>query len=124
MAILAAFVLALIISLLFAPGYRKGSYVPLALFFFLLFMAGIASQYWITPFGPVLWGVSWGPLGFVLLLFTLLFIVPSPYERDLVKTAGETDTRVASTAISIFMWVLLLMLFVAIILGVYVKPAS
>jgi hypothetical protein len=121
MSIFAAFILALLISLLFAPGYRKGSYLPLVLFFFLLFMAGIASQYWITPFGPVWWGVSWGPLGFILLLFTLLFIVPSPYERTTPKANSEVTTTGA--AISIFMWLLFLMLFLAIILGIFVKPA-
>jgi hypothetical protein len=123
MSIFAAFILALLISLLFAPGYRKGSYLPLALFFFLLFLAGVASQYWITPFGPVWWGVSWGPLGFILLLFTLLFIVPSPYERTVVKT-NVAETPPATAAISIFMWLLLLMLLVAIVLGIFIKPAS
>ena len=123
MSIFAAIILALIISLLFAPGYRRGSFAPLITFFFVLFMAGIASQYWILPFGPALWGISWMPLLFILLIFTLLFAAPSPYERKAAKTNNTPETA-SVAAISIFIWLLLLMLSIAILIGFFNTPVS
>ena len=125
MSIFAAIILALIISLLFAPGYRRGSFAPLIIFFFVLFMAGIASQYWIIPFGPAWWGISWMPLLFILLIFTFLLAAPSTYERKAAKTNNTPETEpVAATAISIFIWLLLLMLSIAILIGFFSTPVS
>src|SRR5258706_3315755 len=96
MSIFGVFILALLISLLFAPGYRRGSYSPLLIFFFILFLAGIASQYWITPFGPVWLGISWMPLLFIILIFAFLFAAPSPYERkNISKTEKQAVSAVA-----------------------------
>ena len=124
--ILGAFILSLLISLMFAPGYRKGSFAPLAIFFFILFMAGIASQYWITPFGPVLYGISWMPLLFIILIFTFLFAAPSPYERrNISKTNDEKQSASAAVAaMSIYLWLLFTILFIAIIVGVLTKTVS
>ena len=89
-------------------------------------MAGIASQYWITPFGPVLYGISWMPLLIIILIFTFLFAAPSPYERrNISKTNNEKQT--ASTAVAamrIYLWLLFTILFIAIIVGVLTKTAS
>lgn len=123
MSIFAAIILALIISLLFAPGYRRGSFAPLIIFFFVLFMAGIASQYWIIPFGPAWWGISWMPLLFILLIFTLLLAAPSAYERKAAKTNNTPETA-SVAAISIFIWLLLLMLSIAILIGFFSTPVS
>ena len=126
MSIFAAFILALIISLLFAPGYRRGSFAPLIIFFFVLFMAGMASQYWIIPFGPMWWGISWMPLLFIILIFTFLFAAPSPYERrNISKTNDEKQAASAAVAaISIYIWLLFTILFIAIIVGVLTKTVS
>ena len=71
-------------------------------------MAGIASQYWITPFGPVLYGISWMPLLFIILIFTFLFAAPSPYERrNISKTNDEKQAASAAVAaMSIYLWLL------------------
>jgi hypothetical protein len=122
MSIFAAFILALLIALLFAPGYRSGSYGPLVLFFFLLFMAGVASQFWLIPFGPVWWGVSWLPLLFIMLIFSFLFAAPSPYDRTRI-TKADGDVA-AAAAISVFLWIIFSILLVAIIIGLFTKPAS
>jgi hypothetical protein len=116
MIILAAFLIALIVSMLFAPGYRTNGLSPFIIFFFILFFAGLAGQYWIVPFGPNWWGVSWGPILIIVLIFTFLFAAPSPYESRKHKTdAGAA----AVLAISGFIWLLFIVLAIAIALGYY-----
>src|SRR4051812_19109667 len=111
MLIFSAFIVALLVALLFAPGYRKGSFAPLIVFFMILFLAGIASQYWIMPFGPVWWGVSWMPLLFIILLFSFLFSAPSPYEKRAAKSSTVQEaTSIGVAAVSIFIWLLLVLL--------------
>jgi hypothetical protein len=120
MAVFAAFMVALIVSLFFAPGYRSGTYIPLLIMFFILFFAGLAGQYWIVPFGPTWYGVSWGPILFIVLLVTLLFAAPSPYEeRRTSNSSNDTTTKATTMAISIFVWLLFIMLFTAVLLGHY-----
>ncbi len=121
MIIFAAFMIALIASLLFAPGYRTGSYAPFIILFFILFFAAMAGQYWIVPFGPTWWGVSWGPILFIVLIFAFLFATPSPYDpKRTVKNSNDTtDSTIASATISVFVWLLLIFLIMAILLGHY-----
>src|SRR5438045_665318 len=126
MTIFAAFIIALFIALLFAPGYRKGNYTPLVIFFFVLFLAGVASQYWVTPFGPVWYGIAWMPTLFIILIFTLLFAAPSPYERNNISKASNEEKHISSAAeasISIYIWLLFTILLVAIIVGIITKTA-
>lgn len=119
MEFLAAFILALLVTIIFAMGYRGSgsSLTQIAVLFFILFMAGIAGQYWIVPFGPVLWGISWLPLLFIVLVVTLLFAAPPPYpvkKRKAEEKAGDSPVRVA---ISIGVWLILLALLIAAIIG-------
>ena len=87
-------------------------------------MAGIASHYWIMPFGPVWLGVAWGPPGFIMLIFALLFIAPSPYERAVLKPGSGAVIHSHSAPVSIFFWILLVVLMIVIMLGVFIKQAS
>jgi hypothetical protein len=121
MSILTVFIIALIISLLFAPGYRQGSFSPLLLFFFVLFLGGLAGHYWIIPFGPVWWGVSWMPLLFIMLLFLFLLSASSPYDSYRSK-ANKSVEASASAAVGLFVWMLLILLFVAVIIGFLNPP--
>ena len=118
-----AFVMALIIALIFAPGYRKGSYVPLIIFFLILFLAGIASRYWLVPIGPVWLGISWVPLLFIVLILTFAFVAPSPYERVSARETKENVSATTSVALSVFIWLLFSLLLIAIAIGVFLKPA-
>ena len=126
--ILPAFVIAIMVASFFAIGYRKSgaALAPLVLFFFILFLAGIAGQYWIRPFGPVIRGISFGPLLFMVLLITLLFAAPSPYRSYKTKFAGhnltETHSSVASEAVGMVVWLLLIVVFIAVLAGMYNKP--
>jgi hypothetical protein len=122
MGILAALFIALLVSAIFAPGYRRnGSITALFVFFFVLFLAGIAAQYWIVPFGPSYWGVYWFPNVFFVLLLALLFLSPTSYGNRKVTT-GTGSVEEASTAaavISAFVWLILIGLVIAIIAGYY-----
>jgi hypothetical protein len=116
MNIIAAFIIALISSLiiLFAAGTKgRSSVFPLVLFFVILFLAGVATQYWITPFGPVYWGVSWFPLIFIILVFSIL-LSAQPLHR---RSGEDTET----SAISIFIWLLVVLLLIAALTGFFYK---
>jgi hypothetical protein len=128
MSIFAAFVLALLIALIISPAYRgrgNAAIGSLVVFFFILFMAGVASQFWIIPFGPVLWGIAWLPLLFIILIFAFLFAAPSPYQRSTTRTGEKAEEiSTAGEAISIFIWLLLSLLLIAIIIGYYRTPLT
>jgi O-antigen/teichoic acid export membrane protein len=119
MEFLAAFILAFLVSLIFAIRDKKGSsFTELIIFFFILFMAGVAGQYWIMPFGPVLYGVAWLPLIFIVLIVTLLFAVPSHKKRKQIKQEEPSDDAASAVVvISIFTWLLLLLLLVSVLIG-------
>lgn len=80
-------------------------------------MAGIAAQFWIISFGPVIWGVSWLPTLFVVVIFALLFSTPPMHKIVVKNESAATDPAVV--AISIFIWTLLFILAAAIVIGVY-----
>jgi len=116
MGILAVFIIALLISLLFSSGYRnRPSIVPFIIFFLVLFMAGLAGRFWIVPYGPLLWGVAWIPLFFLVLLFAFLFSAPPLHTR-------RSDRAEAAEAISIFVWLLFCVLLIAVIAGFLRSP--
>ena len=120
MTILAAFIAALIISLVFIPRYKsKGtSLTYLGVFFLFLFMAGIAAQFWVIPFGPVYWGISWLPLLFFILIMAFLFEAPSLHQSQIVKTANDArEDAAVETARNVFVWVVLVFLGAAILIG-------
>jgi hypothetical protein len=118
--ILSAFFIALVVALFFARGKRaSGSIAALAIFFLILFLAGIAGNYWIVPFGPQLWGVSWLPILFIVIIVTLLLESPSPNRRRTMNPDIETSPF---EAVSLLMWILFLFLIIAIIAGLLRSP--
>jgi hypothetical protein len=122
MGILAALALALIISFIFSTSNRskESSVAPIIVMFFILLLAGISVQYWVTPFGPLLWGVAWLPLIITLTIFTLLLITPSPYQR---RTNSENaEKEAASAALSIYVWILIALLIIVALTGYFRQP--
>ena len=117
MGILAAIIIAILITLIFSP-YKKGELGSLLIFFFVLFLSALAAQFWIVPFGPVLWGVTWLPIVFIVFIFALLFSTPPPTAKLKAELSpGEVAT--SANAVSIFVWLLFSLLLLAIVLGVY-----
>jgi hypothetical protein len=119
MIIIGAFITSLLIFLLFVPYHRRrgSSLGALLLFFFILFLAGIATPFWIVPFGPIYWGISWLPLFFMILIFALLFSARPSYQNP--KKESDTADEAAAFSIGIFFWILLCLLIGAILWGVF-----
>jgi hypothetical protein len=124
---LVAFILALIITsiLAFLPANRRGdpSVIPVTLFFIILFMAGIAAEYWIIPFGPLFWGVYWLPVLFIILVISLLLSAPPLYHRRVTKTEGRNPADPSSANVSTLVWLFASLLLIAILVGLFRKPA-
>ena len=119
MSILTVFIIALLVSALFSSPYRSnGSWVQLVVFFFVLFLAGSAGSYWITPFGPMILGVAWLPLLFIIFVVAILFSAPPPHQRS-IATSGEKTEMGAFAAVSIFTWILFVVLLIAVLAGVF-----
>ena len=114
--------MALFVLLMFSPRYIKGaSIVPVLVFFLVLFLAGVASRYWIMPFGPVIYGVSWVSMLIIILLVALLFSAPSPYHKKPKKDETNIEEASSTAAIGALVWILLSVLIALIIAGMYLK---
>lgn len=86
-------------------------------FFLILFPLLLAGNAWLTPYGPVLMGVSWLPLVFFGLLLTLLIAAIAPREpgrrRGSKKDSGvdevEVEERAAPTVFGTVFFILLIL---------------
>lgn len=110
LALLVAFVLALI----FSVGLRRpGPWGSFLWFFVVVFLGAMALGAWLEPVGPVAWGVAWIPLIFGALLIALLLAAATPptYVRRVPAEAPETEAEVA--AAGIFLWIFVVGLFLA-----------
>lgn len=118
----AALVLTLFIIALFALALKK----PLrgfSLFFLIVFLITWTGQLWITPFGPVAWGIAWIPLIFICLLFSFLILALSSTVTP--RKARNTDKEDAPViAAGVFFWLLLVVLIISIGLGYYKEYQS
>jgi hypothetical protein len=114
-----AFLLAIVFTLVFASRFRgQGWGLGMIFFFLILFLATWAGGLWLTPIGPLWWGVPWFSFLLVSVVVGLLLAVMTPDRRRPPGSANarrrvqsEADTIVA---IDIFFWLLLAGLLVAI----------
>lgn len=81
-------------------------------FLLVLVLAGLAAGLWITPVGPVMWGVAWVPTIMAIIIFALLLGAASPSREK--KNATNEDSseptprdRKAAT-LGAFFWILLI----------------
>jgi hypothetical protein len=117
--------LALVIALLFTAIFvgrccRRGPWASLWTFFVILFLATWAGGLWITPFGPLIFGIYWMPFLLIGLLVALLLAAAEPVcpprtTKEAVEQAKE-EIAVERT-INAFFWVL------AVMLGVFIMSA-
>lgn len=119
--ITAAFLVTLFIMLIFSLFSRRPMR-SLWVFFIIIFLATWTGQLWITPFGPVGWGVAWLPLFLVALFFSfLIFSLLPPVPKPVTKTEKQTEEG-AALAFGILFWVMVILLLASIITGYYRSP--
>lgn len=138
--IIGILILALVIGAIFYYGFnRRGPWGAFWVFLLILFLAGLAGRYWVTPAGPVIWGYAWLPLTFWIFMIALLIGIAAPVQDERVDVPRDRDRIISSTderraerdaasepeaeaagaaaAFGIFFWFILLLLIIAIIAG-------
>jgi hypothetical protein len=121
MPVVFAFFLALLLSLFLVYGFRnRGPWGSVWTFWLILFLGIWAAALWVYPTGPMLYGVSWIPLLFVGFFFAILLLAAIPTRSSRQPGVDEeayTQISSETRALSIFFWLLVLILVIAIILG-------
>ncbi len=117
---LTAFIIALIISLIFAIGFRgRNLWLNFVFFFSIIFLITWAGGIWLTPFGPSIKGVYLFPFLVVAVLIALFLAAavstqkPRPnkeqnQEREVMRLAPEA-------VFGAFFWALIILLFLAVV---------
>jgi hypothetical protein len=120
--LLFAFVIALLLTGLFSYGFRKrdpwgNTFVFILLLFLLIWATGV----WIPPFGPTIYDVAWIPMIVMGFIFILLFAAAIPESPEMIRRRQAKPTpAVGEPAIVVlggFLWLLLIVLLGAVILG-------
>jgi len=113
--VIAALIITIIITVFFSV-FSKRPLTGLVLFFLVIFLATWSGQIWITPFGPITWGIAWAPLILVSLFFSFLIFALAPPIPTKVENGNEQP---AFIALGLFFWLILILLLLAIIVGYY-----
>ena len=106
---------AVIISAVFYYVFKStGPWESFWTFLLVLVLAGLAAGLWITPVGPVMWGVAWVPILMAIIIFALLLGAASPRkEEPVVSNSNRQEPsprdRKAATIGALF-WILLIFL--------------
>lgn len=125
--IVAALAMALVITLFFSAVLKhKGPWDAIWLVFVTIFLSSWAGYLWISPFGPMVMGVSVMPIFVVGLIFAfILAAVTVPAKRVVkdmtIKEEVPSDTKLA---IGIFFWIVLIILIIAIVTGYIRMPVN
>jgi hypothetical protein len=123
--LLAALVVAIILSALFALATRRDARKKgLIWLFLLIFLVTWSGGIWARPFGPTLWGVHWLTFFLVGVIVALVLAVFShrraPRGRretlDMLERMEEEKVMEEATyvTLSLFFWLLLIALIVAV----------
>ncbi|MFW6365262.1 MAG: hypothetical protein ACOC2H_02170 [Spirochaetota bacterium] len=127
--ILFAILIALLLAVLFSRSGRTGPWMwpwgglwaGFITFFLVIFLASWAGGLWMTPFGPVLFGVYWLPF---LLVGTFVALILGAHPKQPPRTRSEAvqqarDEQAAERTIDIFFWGIILILVISIIVGYF-----
>lgn len=131
--ILAAIVIAVLISAIFYYGFSaRGPWGSFWTFFLVLLLIVWAASLWTRPVGPVYWGVAWIPLFFIGLIFALLLAAIPTYDttpeeeaiidQEILAEEPELARRreaeaSSAAAVGWFFWLFIAILFFVAIIG-------
>ncbi|MFP4557310.1 MAG: hypothetical protein ACLFNU_10595 [Bacteroidales bacterium] len=122
--ILVITVAAILIGSLFYYVFKTtGPWGSFWIFILILILAGLAAATWVRPFGPVYWNVSWAPVLFVIVLFSLFLaaLTPPRHERDVLVREkipeSQRESAAAMFTLTFFFWAFVVFLLVAVIWG-------
>jgi len=124
---IAAFLVAIIVSALYVLfTKRRGRRTGIIWLFLIVFLATWSGGVWLKPIGPALWGIHWLSFLFVGIVVGLIMAVFSyqkpPMGRQetlaMLERMEEREMLREATYItlSLFVWILLIALVVAVIL--------
>jgi hypothetical protein len=112
-------------GLLVLAAWKRGQRTGFSLVLLILFLATWAGGVWAKPFGPSLWGVSWLPFILAGLMIVLILVVSAPKQppKDRYETIEMLDRierekkldHFTYLSLSLFFWILLLVLLAAIV---------
>jgi hypothetical protein len=120
--VLFALVVAFVLSLIFSMGFRGyGWGMGFLMFFVILFLMTWAGGIWVTPFGPLWWGVPWVSFLFVGLLIALVMAALMP-KNHRYRTGSPSEQEAKATsetliAMDVFFWILMIAVVLLLIIG-------
>jgi hypothetical protein len=117
--LLFALAFAIILGAFFSIAFeRRGPWESVPIFFLILFLVIWAGGIWITPIGPMLWGVYWVPFFIIGLLIALFLAAATPPPRPPHVTPETLERRQEELrphlALETFFWTLLVGLVIVI----------
>lgn len=110
-----------VLTAVFGAGFgrRRGS--SLLAFFLILFALTWATGLWVVPFGVPVMGTYWLPFLTLGVLFSILLLALAQPVRPVEEEEVNPRQREAATpdreAFGVFFWILMVLLFLAIIAG-------
>jgi hypothetical protein len=117
---LTAFFVAMIISLIFAIGFKgKRLWLNFLFFFSIFFLITWAGGIWLTPFGPSIKGFYWLPFLVVGILIALFLAAAVTSYRPRSKKGQIQEREVMrldpEAVFGSFFWALIILLFLAVV---------
>jgi hypothetical protein len=111
-------------SLFFFVFKTVGPWGSFWTFILILILVGLAAATWVRPFGPIYWNISWVPVLFVIVLFSLFLAALTPPRRDkdvTIKTEIPEYQKkdAAMFTLSFFFWAFIVFLLAAVIWGFF-----
>jgi hypothetical protein len=132
-AIIAAIGVALVLTILSVVLGSRGPWGTAWTLFLVLFLAMWVAGLYVSPVGPVYWGIAWVPIIFAGILFAILLVAVMPdagrnrrrlrngkIESGNKDLSGLDSPEITSTTLGGFFWILIMLFTIAIIVGLVI----
>ncbi len=124
--IIFSIVLSLIITFVFAVGFKnKGPWGAIWAFFLLIFLAVWAGSIWVNPAGVEVWGYPIIPVAIIGVVCALIISATAPPDsRETIRHHEELGTNpkkgLSMNSFSVYFWLVMVTLVLIIVFGYYV----